>query len=239
MKTPCSEHTMKTSTDKSVSNDSKSPGKRTFYIYTDGSCLQGNKIAASDVGYGGWAVAIISPIPNKNVCFGGGEAKTTSSRMEVTAVYRALQRIAGDGYTGVTINLWSDSEYVVGGINNLSRWKSRKWQTQGNTPLKNLDLWQAIDKLITDNSFTVFPHWIKGHNGHVINEMVDAIAKYHCRLTAASFKDNAAVYSNILKTDIDNARQKKDTERKAGIMRSKKKRRKKRRNTGYICYISE
>lgn len=201
----------KFTTSQPKTEEKRSSRNKTFYIYTDGSCLQGGNTANPGTGCGGWAVVIIDPSPGKSVCFGGGEIKTTNARMEITAVCRALQRITADDQRSINVNVWSDSEYVVGGIKNLLRWKERNWVTQGNTPLKNADLWQLMEKIISEYQISIYPHWVKGHNGHPFNELADQIAQFHSKLTASNLTKS---HMDTLTKDIEAAKDRKSIDKK-------------------------
>ncbi len=131
-------------------------------IYTDGSC-KGNP------GPGGWG-AWLSFGDHQREIF-GGEAATTNNRMELTAVIQALSALKRP----CAIDLYTDSEYVRQGITQwIIGWKARGWLTSSRKPVKNVDLWQALDELAEVHE--VRWHWVKGHNGHAGNERADALA---------------------------------------------------------------
>ena len=73
------------------------------------------------------------------------------------------------------MSLTSDSTYVLKGINEwLPTWKKRGWRTSGRKPVKNEDLWRALDTL--QEKHDIEWHWVKGHSGHPENELVDQLA---------------------------------------------------------------
>lgn len=131
-------------------------------LYADGAC-RGNP------GPGGFGVLLRYKEVEK--CLNGYEAHTTNNRMELTAVIRGFQALKKP----CTVKVVTDSRYVIDGVTKwLPHWKLRGWKTANKHPVKNADLWAALDQAIL--SHTVAWEWVKGHNGHVENERVDALA---------------------------------------------------------------
>jgi ribonuclease HI len=131
-------------------------------IYTDGAC-RGNP------GPGGWGVLLESG--DRQLTLYGGEDPTTNNRMELTAVIRALEALKMKCH----IELYTDSKYVLQGITEwLPNWKKRNWLTASKKPVQNVDLWQALDKLVSQNEINW--HWVKGHSGDRGNEIADQLA---------------------------------------------------------------
>jgi ribonuclease HI len=107
--------------------------KRSIEIYTDGAC-RGNP------GPGGWGALLLSGKHEKTLH--GGEPETTNNRMELTAAIEALNALKGHS----SVILYTDSKYVMDGINEwMPNWKKRGWKTSAKKPVKNKDLWQALD----------------------------------------------------------------------------------------------
>jgi ribonuclease HI len=132
-------------------------------IYTDGGC-RGNP------GIGGWGVWLRYGDNDKKL--NGNEKDTTNNRMELTAAIKALEAIK---YKNIDIDLYTDSKYVMNGINEwIKNWKAKGWKTSAKKPVKNVDLWQRLDVL--NASHTVHWHWVKGHSGNEGNEMADKLA---------------------------------------------------------------
>lgn len=130
--------------------------------FTDGAC-RGNP------GPGGWGVLLRFKDHEKRLC--GGEAETTNNRMELMAVIQALESLNRDCKIKVT----SDSQYVLKGINEwMDNWKKRGWKTAAKKPVKNVDLWQRLDK--ARETHHVEWVWVKGHSGHIENEIADELA---------------------------------------------------------------
>jgi ribonuclease HI len=133
-------------------------------IYTDGAC-KGNP------GPGGWGVYLRSGAVEKDLC--GGEAQTTNNRMELTAVIEALKALKKP----CRLLIYMDSEYVRKGITEwLPGWKARGWKTAAKQPVKNVDLWQALDALVNAGGHDIDWRWVKGHAGDPGNERADALA---------------------------------------------------------------
>ena len=133
-------------------------------IYTDGAC-KGNP------GPGGWGVYLRSGAVEKDLC--GGEAQTTNNRMELTAVIEALKALKRP----CQVQMYMDSEYVRKGITEwLPGWKARGWKTAAKQPVKNVDLWQALDVLVSAGGHDIDWRWVKGHAGDPGNERADALA---------------------------------------------------------------
>lgn len=131
-------------------------------IYTDGAC-KGNP------GPGGWGAWMRFGEHERELF--GGERATTNNRMELTAVIQALSALKRP----CAIDLYTDSEYVRQGITSwIKGWKARGWKTADRKPVKNIDLWQALDELAAAHA--VQWHWVKGHNGDVGNERADELA---------------------------------------------------------------
>ena len=131
--------------------------------YTDGAC-------SGNPGPGGWGVLLVAAGKEKELC--GGEAATTNNRMELTAAIEALNAVKKPD----TVRLHPDSTYVRDGITQwIDRWKRNGWRTAARKPVKNEDLWRALDDARTRH--TVEWYWVRGHDGHPENERADALAR--------------------------------------------------------------
>jgi ribonuclease HI len=131
-------------------------------IYTDGAC-RGNP------GPGGWGALLRYGEREKELY--GGEAQTTNNRMELTAAIQALGALK----SACAVDLYTDSEYLRRGITEwLANWKRKGWRTANRTPVKNADLWEALDAAVARHE--VSWHWVRGHSGHEGNERADELA---------------------------------------------------------------
>ena len=134
-------------------------------IYTDGAC-KGNP------GPGGWGVLLRSSDGSEKELF-GGELGTTNNRMEMMAVIQALSALKRP----CSVVLHLDSQYVLKGITEwLAGWKAKGWKTASKQPVKNVDLWQQLDALVSGGGHSIDWHWVKGHAGDPGNERADALA---------------------------------------------------------------
>lgn len=134
----------------------------TVEIYTDGAC-KGNP------GTGGWGALLIAAGHKKEIF--GGERNTTNNRMELKAVIEALSALKRP----CEVIVHTDSQYVQKGISEwIHGWKARGWKTAAKEPVKNVDLWQALDAAQAMHSIQW--RWVKGHAGHDGNERADMLA---------------------------------------------------------------
>ncbi len=131
-------------------------------IHTDGGCL-GNP------GPGGWAAVLQYGEHRRELS--GGEPATTNNRMELTAAIQALSSLREP----CAVELFTDSTYVRNGITQWIRgWRARGWVTQQKEPVKNEDLWRALDSAAALHK--VSWQWLRGHAGHPENERCDVLA---------------------------------------------------------------
>jgi ribonuclease HI len=132
-------------------------------IYTDGGC-RGNP------GIGGWGVWLRYGDHDKKLK--GAERDTTNNQMELMAAIKALEAIKS---SSIAIELYTDSKYVMTGINEwIVNWKAKGWKTANKKSVKNVVLWKRLDVL--NQQHNVEWHWVKGHSGDSGNEMADTLA---------------------------------------------------------------
>ena len=131
-------------------------------IYTDGAC-RGNP------GPGGWGALIRFDSVEKEIF--GGQANTTNNQMELSAAIEGLSILTEP----CNVELFTDSKYVMDGITQwIQNWKKNNWRTAAKKDVKNKELWQKLDQLITEHQ--VQWHWVKGHSGDAGNEAADLLA---------------------------------------------------------------
>lgn len=131
-------------------------------IYTDGAC-------SGNPGPGGWGALLEYKGKRKELC--GGEAETTNNRMELTAAINAINSLKRRS----TVELHTDSTYVKDGITKwMIGWKKNGWKTAAKKPVKNKDLWLALDDAISQHQIRW--KWVKGHAGDPGNEKADELA---------------------------------------------------------------
>ena len=102
-------------------------------IHTDGAC-------SGNPGPGGWGAVLQYGSTVKELK--GGEALTTNNRMELTAAIEALNALK----RACIVELHTDSVYVKDGLTKwIHGWKRNGWRTSEKKPVKNVELWQALD----------------------------------------------------------------------------------------------
>lgn len=130
-------------------------------VFTDGAC-------SGNPGKGGYGILMRIPEHQYQKTFSQGFRKTTNNRMELLAVIVALENLKSDGHE---IHIYTDSKYVSEAIN--QKWLLG-WAKRGYTKIKNPDLWKRFYPLY--GQYKPHFHWVKGHNGHAENEIVDQLA---------------------------------------------------------------
>lgn len=132
-------------------------------IFTDGAC-------SGNPGPGGWGAVLRYGSTERELC--GGEAETTNNRMELMAAIEALNALKRP----CKVVLTTDSVYVKDGITSwIHGWKKRGWKNSKKEPVKNEDLWKALDD--AQQRHDVEWKWVKGHAGHPENERADELAR--------------------------------------------------------------
>ena len=135
----------------------------TVEIFTDGAC-------SGNPGPGGWGAILQFKDVEKELS--GGAQETTNNRMELQAAIEGLRALKRP----MRVAIHTDSTYVKDGITKwIVNWKRNGWKTAAKKPVKNVDLWQALDDVLIGHD--VEWHWVKGHAGHPENERADALAR--------------------------------------------------------------
>ena len=136
-------------------------------LFTDGAC-------SGNPGPGGWGAILRFGDVEKEL--NGSEEQTTNNRMEMMAAIMAIEAVKRP----CEIHLHTDSEYLRQGITTwIHGWKKRGWKTADKKPVKNVDLWQRLERAIETHD--VKWHWVKGHSGHKENERADELARLAIR----------------------------------------------------------
>ncbi|MEO8894829.1 MAG: ribonuclease HI [Rhizomicrobium sp.] len=132
-------------------------------IFTDGAC-------SGNPGPGGWGAILRSGGQEKELS--GGDPATTNNRMELMAVIEGLKALKQS--SAVTIH--TDSRYVMDGASKwILGWKKKGWKTADRKPVKNEDLWRALDEAMARHQIHWI--WVAGHSGHPENERADQLAR--------------------------------------------------------------
>lgn len=131
--------------------------------FTDGAC-------SGNPGPGGWGAILRYRGVEKEIS--GAEDHTTNNRMELMAAIAALEALKRPS----TVHIHTDSTYLRDGITKwIHAWKVKGWRTADRKPVKNVDLWQRLEKAAAAHK--VEWHWVRGHDGHEENERADALAR--------------------------------------------------------------
>jgi ribonuclease HI len=141
-------------------------------VYTDGAC-------SGNPGPGGWGAVLRWRGRRRELS--GFEPQTTNNRMELRAAIAALETLKRP----MTVRLHTDSAYLRNGVTLwLPKWKATGWQTADKKPVKNQDLWRALEAALGQHR--VEWHWVKGHSGHPENDRADALARAAIRAGRAA-----------------------------------------------------
>lgn len=141
-------------------------------IWTDGAC-------SGNPGPGGWAAIVVPPEgAGDPVEHSGGEPHTTNNRMELSAALFGLRALAD----GTDVCVVTDSQLLVNSMTQwIEGWRRKGWKTASGSPVKNVDLVQALDAE-TERLGNVRWHWVRGHEtgaGHehkALNDRADQLA---------------------------------------------------------------
>lgn len=133
------------------------------FLFTDGAC-------SGNPGPGGWGALLRYRGHEKELS--GAEPDTTNNRMELLAAISGLEALKRPA----RVRIVTDSQYVMKGVTEwLAGWKRRGWKTADRQPVKNVDLWQRLEKALAPHQ--VEWEWVRGHSGHPENERVDQLAR--------------------------------------------------------------
>jgi len=128
-------------------------------VYTDGAC-------SGNPGKGGWAAILLYKNHKKSLY--GAYRKTTNNRMELMAVIESLKAIKKKD---IPVVVYSDSQYVVNGINEYLK----QWEAKNFNKVKNPDLWKQVLEEMRKFTNIKF-EWVKGHENNTLNNECDKLA---------------------------------------------------------------
>ena len=78
------------------------------------------------------------------------------------------------------MKLTVDSLYVLNSFSKwIQGWRRRGWTTASGRPVLNRDLIEATDARLRE--LRVSWQWVRGHDGHPVNEMADLLAQSAAR----------------------------------------------------------
>ncbi len=151
------------------------PANARFLAFCDGSSL------SNPGGPGGTGFVVVDRA-RRAMRFGGtrwvddGPHAVTNNRMELRAVLEALHGLPA----GETVEVVSDSRYTVDALSKwIHGWRRKGWRTAAGEPVLNRDLIEAVDARARE--LAVRYSWVRGHDGHAVNEIVDALAQAAAR----------------------------------------------------------
>ena len=142
-------------------------------VYTDGSCL-------NNPGPGGWAYLILfyysDRTVEKLVRAEKADKTTTNNQMELLSVINSLIFLLQEKIN-VTIDLYTDSQYVSKGVNEwLPNWKKNQWKNGKKKEILNIELWKQLDYLV-ENVKNIKISYVKAHDTNIYNNYVDNLAR--------------------------------------------------------------
>jgi ribonuclease HI len=151
------------------------PTPARYLAYVDGSSL------SNPGGPGGTGFVVVDRA-RPALRFGGsrwvedGMYAVTNNRMELRAVLEALEGLP----VGEAVDVVSDSRYVVDALSKwIHGWRRKGWRTASGDPVLNRELIEAVDA--RGREVGVRYSWVRGHDGHPVNEIVDALAQAAAR----------------------------------------------------------
>lgn len=133
------------------------------HIYTDGSS-RGNP------GPGGYGTVVRYGAHLRELA--QGFVKTTNNRMEILSAIAGLEILKEP----CQVKIHSDSRYLVDAQSKgwVSKWKQQGWRKADKSAVKNVDLWMRLERAAAPHRVEWI--WVKGHDGHEMNERCDLLA---------------------------------------------------------------
>ncbi|MBQ7456631.1 MAG: ribonuclease HI [Desulfovibrio sp.] len=117
-----------------------------YVIFVDGTmqCTPGR---------GAWAALVHTPDTSEPRILRGGLLKTTSNRVKLIGVLKALEHLEA----GSHVTIYSSSDYICNTIGKgwLLQWAANNWISKSKTPVKNTDLWKQVFSLFTNYTITI------------------------------------------------------------------------------------
>ncbi len=137
------------------------PAPGVVELYSDGS--------GGASGHGGYGVVLRYGEHERELS--GFEPVATSQRMELLAAIKGLDAL----HQPSTVSVFSDSQYLVRGMNEWLHGWIRNGRLEEQDALANQDLWKQLAVLSDKHKVTW--GWVRGHAGHPFNERCDKLAK--------------------------------------------------------------
>lgn len=144
-----------------------------WLAYTDGACAPSNPGPAS------WGAVLLGPAGHGASEHYGFIGPGTNQIAELTAAIEGLARVP----EGATVELVSDSQYVLKGLSEWRRgWERKGFRNSKGDPVANLALWKRLFAIADARAVTT--RWVRGHNGDKFNERADALANLALQVKA-------------------------------------------------------
>lgn len=136
---------------------------KTVTLYTDGAC-------SGNPGPGGFGAILECNGQRRELS--GGFAHTTNNRMELRGVIAGLESLKEP----CTVRVVTDSQYIVNAMQQgwAAKWRANGWRRNAREKALNPDLWERLLNLCAHHAVTFT--WVRGHNGHPMNERCDQLA---------------------------------------------------------------
>lgn len=131
-------------------------------IYTDGSCNN-----AHGSRKGGWGAVMI--FNGENIRISGRQEKTSSNRMEMTAIVASLNKLNQSKLRVDEVTVYADSQYAINIFNGT-------WRASSNIDL--VEEFHRVNNALAIKGTKIIFRWVKGHSGNVYNELADHLANY-------------------------------------------------------------
>lgn len=134
--------------------------------YIDGA-TRGNQF---DKNIGAWGVYL--KYEDKTKVLSGVIENTTNNICELSSAIQCLNSIKNKS---IPIEVFSDSQYVVSGVNEWSKnWIKNGWKNSQNKPVENKGLWIWLLDLVSQFENITFSK-CKGHSDDYLNRQADYI----------------------------------------------------------------
>ena len=164
-------------------------------VWTDGAC-------SGNPGRGGCAAILVAKndagdVVKRKTVQGYTTTDTTNNLMEMYAVLLGLQAFRKPIPETTKVVVYSDSNYVVKGLNSwVKNWVRNGWKTANKTPVKNKDCWiLLLDEMVGFPTDFEIRH-VKGHAGIELNEEADFYA-------VEAMNDHVGILLDSLVADLD------------------------------------
>ena len=138
-------------------------------IFTDGSSMKSRA---------GWGFVVVQDGEILHTESGQGPVGSTNQQMELMAALKALDWW-NNAFVSIVqeVTIISDSAYLINCYIErwYCNWENNGWRNSKNEPVANENLWRRLLPYFKNNRCHFLK--VKGHSGHVYNEMADKLAQ--------------------------------------------------------------